>query len=57
MGILTAYAAYRYGRRRQSRRHDLNHCDRCGFHVDDHIGWKQLCPEPVPIYYIQGGSS
>lgn len=54
MGILTAYAAYRYGRRRQSRKHDRDYCDHCGFHVDEHLGRKKLCPEASYVYYIEG---
>jgi hypothetical protein len=50
MGILTTIAAYKYGQHRQRRRYAKHICDHCGFHVDDHMGWKRTCPEPIYVY-------
>lgn len=47
MGILTTYAAYRYGKHRAEREYMLEICDHCGHTREEHDDPDGACLCPV----------
>jgi len=47
MGIISLYAAYKYGQRKAERKYMEEICDNCGYAREDHIDPEDacLCPE------------